>query len=168
MALNLIKLCVGADSVRDLEDWIKEKLRDKRKRREKKLTDSMDEACKAEFALAGPIRKRDMLMEQEQKLARLRKRKARGDSEDSADEGDDGEDSADDADDADDGDGEDEEDDGNGGCDELQESAPLDGHSFRSLKRRDFGASRWRPRLKATPISAATGSATSRFVLRSS
>ena len=35
MALNLIKLCVGADSVRDLEDWIKEKLRDKRKRREK-------------------------------------------------------------------------------------------------------------------------------------
>jgi hypothetical protein len=35
MALNLIKLCVGADSVRDLEDWIKERLRDKRKRREK-------------------------------------------------------------------------------------------------------------------------------------
>ena len=35
MALNLIKLCVGADSVRDLEDWIKEKLREKRKRREK-------------------------------------------------------------------------------------------------------------------------------------
>jgi hypothetical protein len=35
MALNLIKLWVGADSVRDLEDWIKEKLRDKRKRREK-------------------------------------------------------------------------------------------------------------------------------------
>jgi hypothetical protein len=35
MALNLIKLCVGADSVRDLEDWIKEKLRHKRKRREK-------------------------------------------------------------------------------------------------------------------------------------
>jgi hypothetical protein len=35
MALNLIKLCVGADSVGDLEDWIKEKLREKRKRREK-------------------------------------------------------------------------------------------------------------------------------------
>jgi len=35
MALNLIKLCVGADSVSDLEDWIKEKLREKRKRREK-------------------------------------------------------------------------------------------------------------------------------------
>src|ERR1700722_10274705 len=35
MALNLIKLCVGADSVRDLEDWIKEKLREKRKRGEK-------------------------------------------------------------------------------------------------------------------------------------
>jgi hypothetical protein len=35
MALNLIKLCVGADSVRDLEDWIKQRLRDKRKRGEK-------------------------------------------------------------------------------------------------------------------------------------
>ena len=35
MTLNLIKLCVGADSVRDLEDWIKEKLRGKRKRGEK-------------------------------------------------------------------------------------------------------------------------------------
>jgi hypothetical protein len=35
MPLHLIKLCVGADSVRDLEDWIKEKLRDKRKRGEK-------------------------------------------------------------------------------------------------------------------------------------
>src|SRR5580658_4900924 len=35
MALNLIKLCVGAESVRDLEDWIKEKLREKRKRGEK-------------------------------------------------------------------------------------------------------------------------------------
>ena len=35
MALNLIKLCVGADSVRDLEDWIKQKLKEKRKRGEK-------------------------------------------------------------------------------------------------------------------------------------
>jgi hypothetical protein len=35
MALNLIKLCVGVDSVRDLEDWIKQKLKDKRKRGEK-------------------------------------------------------------------------------------------------------------------------------------
>src|ERR1700732_1048270 len=35
MPLHLIKLCVGADSVRDLEDWIKEKLRDKKKRGEK-------------------------------------------------------------------------------------------------------------------------------------
>jgi len=35
MPLNLIKLCVGADSVRDLEDWIKERLKDKRRRREK-------------------------------------------------------------------------------------------------------------------------------------
>ena len=35
MALNLIKLCVGCDSVRDLEDWIKQRLKDKRKRGEK-------------------------------------------------------------------------------------------------------------------------------------
>jgi hypothetical protein len=35
MALHLIKLCVGADSVRDLEDWIKEKLKAKRKSGEK-------------------------------------------------------------------------------------------------------------------------------------
>jgi len=35
MPLHLIKLCVGADSVRDLEDWIKEKLRAKRKSGEK-------------------------------------------------------------------------------------------------------------------------------------
>ncbi len=35
MPLHLIKLCVGADSVRDLKDWIKEKLKDKRRRGEK-------------------------------------------------------------------------------------------------------------------------------------
>jgi hypothetical protein len=35
MALHLIKLCVGEDSVRDLEDWIKQRLKEKRKRGEK-------------------------------------------------------------------------------------------------------------------------------------
>jgi hypothetical protein len=35
MALHLIKLCVGCDSIRDLEDWIKLKLKEKRKRGEK-------------------------------------------------------------------------------------------------------------------------------------
>ncbi len=35
MALNLIKLCVGADSITDLEDWIKQRLKEKRKRSEK-------------------------------------------------------------------------------------------------------------------------------------
>jgi hypothetical protein len=35
MTVHLIKLCVGCDSVHDLEDWIKEKLRAKRKSREK-------------------------------------------------------------------------------------------------------------------------------------
>ena len=35
MALHLIKLCVGCDSVHDLEDWIKQKRREKRQRGEK-------------------------------------------------------------------------------------------------------------------------------------
>lgn len=35
MPLHLIKLCVGCDSVADLEDWIKQKLKEKRRRRQK-------------------------------------------------------------------------------------------------------------------------------------
>ena len=35
MALNLIKLCVGADSIQDLEDWIKLKLTEKKRRGQK-------------------------------------------------------------------------------------------------------------------------------------
>jgi hypothetical protein len=35
MPLHLIKLCVGCDSVRELENWIKQKLKDKRKRGER-------------------------------------------------------------------------------------------------------------------------------------
>jgi hypothetical protein len=35
MPLQLIKLCVGCDSVADLEDWIKQKLKEKKKRRQK-------------------------------------------------------------------------------------------------------------------------------------
>jgi len=35
MPLHLIKLCVGCDSVADLEDWIKQKLKEKRLRRQK-------------------------------------------------------------------------------------------------------------------------------------
>jgi hypothetical protein len=34
MALHLIKLCVGADSIRDLEDWIEERLAEKRRKRQ--------------------------------------------------------------------------------------------------------------------------------------
>ena len=33
VALHLIKLCVGCDSVKDLEDWIREKLRERKRRR---------------------------------------------------------------------------------------------------------------------------------------
>ena len=33
MALHLIKLCVGCDSVKDLDEWIREKLKDRRKQR---------------------------------------------------------------------------------------------------------------------------------------
>ncbi len=35
MALHLIKLCVGCDSVKDLEDWIRQKLRQKNRRGQK-------------------------------------------------------------------------------------------------------------------------------------
>jgi len=35
MPLHLIKLCVGCDSVADLEDWIREKLKEKKRRRQK-------------------------------------------------------------------------------------------------------------------------------------
>jgi hypothetical protein len=35
MSLHLIKLCVGCDSVKDLQDWIKERLAQKKKRGEK-------------------------------------------------------------------------------------------------------------------------------------
>ncbi len=35
MPLHLIKLCVGCDSVADLEDWIKQKLKEKRRRGQK-------------------------------------------------------------------------------------------------------------------------------------
>jgi len=35
MPLQLIKLCVGCDSVADLEDWIRQKLKEKKKRRQK-------------------------------------------------------------------------------------------------------------------------------------
>jgi hypothetical protein len=35
MTLHLIKLCVGCDSVADLEDWIKQKLKEKKRRRQK-------------------------------------------------------------------------------------------------------------------------------------
>jgi hypothetical protein len=35
MPLHLIKLCVGCDSVADLEDWIKRKLKEKKKRGQK-------------------------------------------------------------------------------------------------------------------------------------
>lgn len=35
MPLHLIKLCVGCDSVADLEDWIKLKLKERKKRRQK-------------------------------------------------------------------------------------------------------------------------------------
>ena len=35
MPLHLIKLCVGCNSVRELDDWIKQKLKQKRKNGEK-------------------------------------------------------------------------------------------------------------------------------------
>jgi hypothetical protein len=35
MPLHLVKLCVGCDSVSDLEDWIRQKLKEKRRRGQK-------------------------------------------------------------------------------------------------------------------------------------
>jgi hypothetical protein len=35
MSLNLIKLCVGCDSIKDLDSWIKQHLKDKKKRGQK-------------------------------------------------------------------------------------------------------------------------------------
>jgi hypothetical protein len=35
MPLHLVKLCVGCDSVSDLEDWISRKLKEKKRRRQK-------------------------------------------------------------------------------------------------------------------------------------
>jgi len=35
MPLHLIKLCVGCDSVADLEEWIEQKLKERKKRRQK-------------------------------------------------------------------------------------------------------------------------------------
>jgi hypothetical protein len=35
MALNLIKLCVGCESIKELEGWIKQRMKEKRKRGEK-------------------------------------------------------------------------------------------------------------------------------------
>ena len=35
MPLHLVKLCVGCDSVADLQDWIRQKLREKTRRRQK-------------------------------------------------------------------------------------------------------------------------------------
>jgi hypothetical protein len=35
MPLNLIKLCVGCDSIKDLDSWIKERIREKKKRGQK-------------------------------------------------------------------------------------------------------------------------------------
>jgi hypothetical protein len=34
MGLHLIKLCVGADSIRDLQEWIEERLAEKRRKRQ--------------------------------------------------------------------------------------------------------------------------------------
>ena len=35
MSLNLIKLCVGCDSIKDLDSWIKQRIREKKKRGQK-------------------------------------------------------------------------------------------------------------------------------------
>ena len=61
--LHLIKLCVGCDSIRDLEDWIKEKLKARRKldgnagarRRERNHTTRMAPKRAAEILDGGSL-----------------------------------------------------------------------------------------------------------------
>ena len=61
--LHLIKLCVGCDSVRDLEDWIKEKLKSRRngpgkvggRRRERNHTTRMVPKRTAEIIDGGSL-----------------------------------------------------------------------------------------------------------------
>src|SRR5258708_25337690 len=58
--LHLIKLCVGCDSIRDLEDWISEKLKARRKgagarRRERNRTTRMAPKRAAEILGGGSL-----------------------------------------------------------------------------------------------------------------
>ena len=61
--LHLIKLCVGCDSIRDLEDWINEKLKARRKgagkaggrRRERNHTTRMAPKRTAEILGGGAL-----------------------------------------------------------------------------------------------------------------
>ena len=74
MPLHLIKLCVGCDSVADLEDWIKLKLKEKKQRRQKpehihttrmhpKRAEELTEGGSLYWVIRGQITCRDRILD---------------------------------------------------------------------------------------------------------
>jgi hypothetical protein len=74
MALNLIKLCVGCDQVADLEDWIKQKLAEKKRRGQKpehihttrmlpKRADELTEGGSLYWVIRGQITCRERILD---------------------------------------------------------------------------------------------------------
>ena len=73
MPLHLIKLCVGCDSVADLEDWIKEKLKGKRRRghaehihttrMEPKRSDELTDGGSLYWVIRGQISCRERILD---------------------------------------------------------------------------------------------------------
>jgi hypothetical protein len=53
MALNLIKLCVGCDSVKDLEDWIKVRMKARKTRKREHIHTTRMVPKRADELLAG-------------------------------------------------------------------------------------------------------------------
>src|SRR5882757_5550982 len=74
MPLHLIKLCVGCDTVQDLEDWIKQKLEEKKKRGQKpershttrmapKRTDELLDGGSIYWVIRGEVMCRERLID---------------------------------------------------------------------------------------------------------
>jgi hypothetical protein len=74
MSLHLIKLCVGCDSVSDLEDWVKQKLKEKKRRGQKpehihttrmvpKRADELTEGGSLYWVIKGQISCRERILD---------------------------------------------------------------------------------------------------------
>ena len=73
MPLHLLKLCVGCDSVKDLEDWIKVRLKEKKKKGEKperfhrtrmvpKRTDELTDGGSLYWVIRGEVMCRERIL----------------------------------------------------------------------------------------------------------